>query len=248
MKKNTLPENELIYLPNPDKQNAEKWYKGRNLMNFPKPYRMLLMGSPGSGKTNFIHNVILRANPPFEKIYVFHPDAFESKEYSVLGDHVQMLDSMPDKLFCDPSIRNLLILDDIEYKNLNKIDKGSLDRLTGYTSTHRNLCVLLTAQDSYNVPPSVRRNANIFVLWKNSPDLTSLASVASKVSMNADKLFSIFNSCMTEGSRDSLTIDLTMKTPAPMRINGYKKIQQVGDLEKSKKERESKFKMVSDRL
>jgi hypothetical protein len=234
--KDKLP-NELIFLKNRDKDNHESWSNGRNLLNFPKPYRMLLFGSPNSGKTNFIHNVIMRADPPFEKIYVFHPDS-QSREYAMLGDHIEMLESMPDKLFCDPKLKNLLILDDIEYKNLSKVDKASLDRLTGYTSTHRNCSVMLTSQDAINVPPSVRRNSNIFVLYKNVPDLNSLAQVASKISLTADKLFSIFNSCMPN-QRDSLCIDLTQGTPAKMRINGFKKIQEIDD--SKKKSRLSKF-------
>jgi hypothetical protein len=237
MKKIKLPQ-ELIYLPNADKIDShEKWYKGRDLLNFPKPFRMLCFGSPGSGKTNFIHNVIMRASPAYDKIYILHPDP-ESKEYAMLGSHVEMLDEMPDKLFCDPKLKNLLILDDIEYKNLSKEHKASLDRLTGYTSTHRNCCVILTAQDSINVPASVRRNTNIFVLYKNVPDLNSLAQVATKVGLSADKLFSIFDTCM-EGQRDSLCIDLTAESPAKMRVNGYKKIREVS--EGVKKNRNAKY-------
>lgn len=232
--------NELIFMPNADKSNHEKWTKGRCIMNFPKPYRMVLCGSPGSGKTNMIYNVILRAKPAFERIYVFHPDA-ESREYSLLGEHVEMLTEMPTPTFCDPEFKNLLILDDICFKNLSKIDKGYLDRLTGYTSTHRNLCVIITAQDSFNIAPSVRRNASIFMLWRNSPDISSLATLSSRVGLNADKLFSIFDTCMKEGSRDSLCLDLTMGSPAPMRINGFKKIQSIKQLDDAKKKRESKF-------
>jgi hypothetical protein len=225
-KKNKLPA-ELIYLPNSDKLSHEKWYKGRDLLNFPKPYRMLLFGSPNSGKTNFIMNVVMRADPPFQKIYILHPDP-ESKEYSMLGDHVEMLEEIPDKLFCDPKLKNLLILDDIEYKNLSKEHKASFDRLSGYTSTHRNCSLLITSQDAINVPASVRRNTSIFVLYKNVPDLNSLAQVATKVGLSADKLFSIFETCM-HNQRDSLCIDLTAESPAKMRVNGYKKIREVSE-------------------
>jgi hypothetical protein len=230
-KKLKLPK-EMIFFPNPDKKGHEKWTPGRDLLDFPKPYRMVLFGNPNSGKTAYITNIIMRAEPAFDKIYVFHPDP-ESREYAMLGDHVEMLDEMPDKLFCNPKLKNLLILDDIEYKNLSKVDKASLDRLTGYTSTHRNCCVILTAQDAFNIPPSVRRNANIFFLWKNVPDLNSLAQVATKVGLTADKLFSIFNSCMP-GQRDSLCLDLTQGTPAPMRVNGYKRIAQISDKKKTR--------------
>jgi hypothetical protein len=76
------------------------------------------------------------------------------------------------------------------------------------------------------------------VLYKNVPDLNSLASVATKVGLSADKLFSIFDTCM-EGQRDSLCIDLTANSPAKMRVNGYKKIREVS--EGVKKNRNAKY-------
>jgi hypothetical protein len=237
--KTKLPKNQLIYFPNADKKNHEKWHKGRDLMDFPKPYRMLLFGSPNSGKTNFIFNIIMLAEPAFDKIYILHPDP-DSQEYAMLKDHVEMLTEIPDKLFCDPKLKNLLILDDIEYKNLSKIDKANFDRLSGYTSTHRNCSLLITSQDAINVPASVRRNTSIFILYKNVPDLNSLAQVATKVGLSADKLFSIFDTCM-EGQRDSLCIDLTAESPAKMRVNGYKKIIEVSD--EIKKNRNAKYEL-----
>ena len=214
-----LPPKKLFYLPNKDKSNHEKWYKGRDLLNIPKPARIVLVGCPGSGKSNYIKNLILRAEPPYQKIYLLHPDE-ESKDYEDLGeDEIIRLDDIPDIDFCDPKVKNLLIIDDINLSNLKKDQKSRLDRLCGYCSTHRNLSVFLTSQDMFNILPSVRRNASVFVLYKNVPDLSSLATVASRTGLTSKKLFDIFEQC--ENTRDSVMIDLTPESPAKIRINGY---------------------------
>jgi hypothetical protein len=216
-----LPKNQLVFLKNKDKDFHEKWYQGRNLLNIPHPFRALLFGSPNSGKTNMIFNLIMRANPPFQKIYILHPDP-DSKEYSVLDDNCVMLNEIPEIDFCDPDCKNLLIVDDIELKTLKKQEKARLDRICSYSSTHRNLSICCTSQDCFNVPPTIRRSANIFFLYKNVPDLSSLATVASRTGLNSTQLFNIFSLC--DNIRDCLCIDLTPNSPARLRLNGFKKV------------------------
>ena len=216
-----LPKNELVFLPNKDKGYHEQWHKNRNMLNIPHPFRALLFGSPNSGKTNMIFNLIMRANPPFHKIYILHPDP-ESKEYSVLGDNCELLSEIPEIDFCDRDTKNLLIVDDIELKTLKKQEKARLDRICSYSSTHRNLSICLTSQDCFNVPPSIRRSANIFFLYKNVPDLSSLSTVASRTGLNSTQLFNIFSLC--KDIRDCLCIDLTPNSPSRLRINGFKKV------------------------
>ena len=216
-----LPKNQLVFLKNKDKDFHEKWYQGRNLLNIPHPFRAILFGSPNSGKTNMIFNLIMRSNPAFEKIYVLHPDP-ESVEYSVLGDHCEMLSEIPEIDFCDKDLKNLLIVDDIELKTLKKHEKARLDRICSYSSTHRNLSLALTSQDAFNVPPSIRRNANIFFMYKNVPDLSSLSTVATRTGLNSSQLFNIFGLC--NDIRDCLCVDMTPNSPARLRINGFKKV------------------------
>ena len=42
------------------------------------PYRILIIGGSGSGKTNFILNVI-KNQPDIDKIYLYAKDPYESK-------------------------------------------------------------------------------------------------------------------------------------------------------------------------
>merc|ERR1711966_38454 len=100
---------------------------------------------------------------------------------------------------------------------MNKEQKRNLDRLFGYVSTHKNISCLLCSQDAFNVPPIVRRCSNIFVLWK-CPDMDIMANISRKSGMKRDELGKIFKDICTE-SRDSLMIDLTPKSPYPLRKN-----------------------------
>ena len=115
-------------------------------------------------------------------------------------------------------VKTLVIIDDLEVKLLSKDQKRALDRLFGFVSTHKNISVILTSQDPFNVPPLVRRCSNLWVLWKPT-DLDSLKTVARRVSMPSQDMIDIFRNIMPE-VYDSLWIDLTKKSPYKLRKNG----------------------------
>ena len=101
-----------------------------------------------------------------------------------------------------------------------KEDKRRQDRLFGYSSTHKFMSVILTAQDSFRVPPICRRCSTVFVLW-NSPDKDSMATIARKTGLKGKDLIEIFNKFMPN-RYDSLMIDLSHPDPTyRLRKNGY---------------------------
>ena len=132
-----------------------------------------------------------------------------------------MLDHIPSPNEWPGEKKTLVILEDLEFKGMGKAQKQALDRLFGYVSTHKNISVALCAQDAFNVPPCVRRCANLFVLWK-SPDLDSGSMVARKAGKTAAQLRRVFDSFTDP--KDSIWIDTSDHTPAEMRKNGYQKI------------------------
>ena len=217
VKKSAKLPNKIIPLPNADKEFHEHWYKNRNLLNFPHPYRSVILGKPNVGKTTLIKNIIMRQHPPFEEIKVIHCDGNYTQEYNDL--ECEMLDSIPEPEEWEGQVKTFVILDDLEYKLMNKEQKRSLDRLFGYVSTHKNISVMLTAQDPFNVPPIVRRCSNLFVLWKSN-DMDSLSQLSRKSGLKSDELKDIFKHVCNQ-PRDSLWIDLTSGTPAPLRKNGF---------------------------
>lgn len=216
-RKEKLPD-ELIILDNPDKLFHEDWTKGRNMLNFPHPFRMVIFGPPNMGKTNTIKNILLRAKPDFKEVFVIHADPEYTQEYDDID--VELLAEIPAPAEWEGLVKTLVILDDLEFKQMSKDQKRNLDRLFGFVSTHKNISVILTSQDGFNVPPIVRRTSNVWILYK-SPDMDSMATMARRTGLKPDELKNIFNTIL-KGNRDALWIDRTSKTPYPLRKNGFK--------------------------
>lgn len=221
----------IIPIDNPDKKWHEKWYNRRNLLNFPHPFRGVFLGPPNVGKTTVVKNIILRANPQFEEIFVVHCDPSFTEEYDDL--HCTILEEIPHQDEFEGKVKTLVVLDDLEFKFMDKDQKRNLDRLFGYVSTHKNISCCLCSQDPFNVPPIVRRCSNLWVLWKMT-DMDALATCARRTGMKALTFRKIFQKLMTE-NHDSLWIDLTDKSPMKMRKNGYIAINEI---DKSKDEDE----------
>ena len=216
-----LPD-KILPIKNADKAFHEKWYKNRNLLNIIHPFRAVLLGPPNTGKTTIVKNIILRAYPPFQEVFVIHCDGGYTKEYEDLGNSVKMLDSIPCPEDWTGEVKTLVVLDDLEFKGMPKTQKRNLDRLFGYVSTHKNISVCLCSQDPFNVPPIVRRCSNLWVLWK-CPDLASMSSIACRCGISSSDFNYIFDNFIKD-TKDSLWIDRTDKTPYPLRINGYSMI------------------------
>lgn len=220
IRKAKLPK-KMIVMKNPDKVWHESWYKGRDLVDIVHPFRLLLFGPPNTGKSNTLRNVILRAgvgkNQPFEDIMVVHCDPDYTKEYKDLD--CTMLNEIPTPDQWAGEVKTLVILEDLEFKNMSKQDRRSIDRLYGYVSTHKNISVALCAQDAFNIPVSVRRTSNFFILWR-TPDIDSMANIARRTGMKKDQFIDIFDRLLPD-FHDSLWIDLTPGTKQKLRKNGY---------------------------
>lgn len=218
-KKKGLPR-QLIAIGNKDKEFHESWddQPDRDPLNFPHPFRMILTGPPNTGKSTCVKNIIIRADPPFEKVVIIHADHEETKEYEDLGEHgVEMTSVIPDPSGWDPSKKTLAVIDDIDLKRIGKNQQQALDRLFGYVSTHKNTSVASCGQDFFAQPQMIRRCANVIVLWK-SPDKRNVKMIASRVGMPE---LDAFMRAWCPEFRDSLWIDNTYETPYPLRKNGF---------------------------
>ena len=215
-RKVNLP-NEILALPNLDKAFHEKWTKGRNMLNIPHPFRAVALGPPNCGKGTVVKNLLLRADPPFEEIFCIHCDPDFTQEWDDVD--TQMLKDIPAPDEWEGEKKTLVILDDLEFKGMNKTQRRNLDRLYGFVSTHKNISCILCSQDAFNVPPIVRRCSNLWVLWR-CPDLDAMAVCARKTGMKSGSFNSIFNQLML-GPHDSLWLDMTSKSPYPKRKNGF---------------------------
>ena len=214
--------NKIIPIKNADKFFFEKWTQSRGLLNIPHPFRAVCLGPPNSGKSTIVKHLIMHADPEFEEIYIIHCDPEGTAEYDDLGDEVVITGEIPPPDVWNEEIKSLVVLDDLEFKGMDKQQLRNLDRLFGYVSTHKNKSVVLCAQDPFNVPPCVRRMSNLWVLWKQR-DLDALAQVARKTGMTARQFRELFVLC--QNPHDSIWLDMTDHSPARVRLNGFKHIE-----------------------
>ena len=118
-----------------------------------------------------------------------------------------MRNILPPIDFWDKNKKNLLIIEDIDTKNMKKDQRSLLDRYFGSYSSHNNISILMTAQTAFQVPPNIRRMASHVFLWK-TPDLHSVSLLSSKFNLRKDDLARIFRDFQ---QHDSLMIDSTRK-------------------------------------
>ena len=207
----------LIPVNNADKEFHETWAEGSDLLNFPHPFRGVLLGPPNCGKSTTVKNILLRQDPPFKRLYIIHCDGSGTQEYDdVGGTHLTRIpapDQWPGKE------KTLVVVDDLELKTLPKTQKMCLDRLFGYVSTHKNISVVLCSQDPFNVPPIVRRCSNLWILWP-ARDVDSVQTCARKCGEDLREKFKLCTH-----NKDSIWIDLTDGTPARLRKNGYEELE-----------------------
>ena len=177
-----------------------------DLGNMAHPSRIIFCGQPNSGKSLCILNLLLHKKPPFQKIYLIHNDP-NTQEYSSID--TEILEEIPEIDEVDTDINNLIIIEDIDYRSLNKDQKHLLDRYFGCYSTHCNISVWITAQDAISIPPSVRRLglASHIFLWR-SGDVCHMSILASRFGLTPKDLSYIFKNILTDRF-DSLLIDST---------------------------------------
>jgi hypothetical protein len=218
--KKELP-NKLIPIICTDKEGwTESWTAGRNLLNIPHPFRLCAFGPPSSGKSTAIKNIIVRAKPEFKEIIVVHLDPEGSKEWDDCD--AKIIAVIPEPTSFDRTKKKLLILEDLNLSDMSKIDKNKLNRLMGYSSSHSNLSICITAQNSFDLSPSIRRMANLYIIFKQ-PDLNSLITLASRTGLAKKHMLFIMSRLLTQ-PHDSLWVDLQKASLSPYRINGYDSI------------------------
>lgn len=179
----------------------------------------ILSAPSNCGKSTIIKNHIIRANPPYEQVLVCHYDADGTHEY-MYDDcgNVEYIDTLPDPKKINPAkVKTLLIIEDLNLSTISRDERYKLDRLAGYSRSHRGVSLALTCQNAFDCPPSFKRMCNVFTLWKQ-PDLNALCLMARRTGYKQNDFIELFKFCKKQ--HDSITIDCTEQTPAPLRFNG----------------------------
>ena len=189
--------------------------------NFISPFRMILSGSSGAGKTHFAGNLI-RANifeDDINFIYYFHPcyldeppvDWHESMSipvsYQTGLPTIEQLTSMPSQ--------SLVVLDDLMDKC---VSSEIIDHLFRVISGKRNLSVMIMTQNYFvngKFSRNIRNSCNYTILMRNCCDATINTRAAR--AMNLTKPVSLAEQSNADKEYPYIFIDQTQKG----QVSGY---------------------------
>lgn len=227
---------EIVPLANLDKDVLDdKWRpKNRDILDFPV-FRAVLSGQPGSGKSTWLKNVILRKEllkRPFKKIFVVLGSS-ANKEWSDLGSSEdeygnlnERVETMVQTMPPEEKLKNntLLILDDVDLSKqaFGEENLALLTMVYRSISSHGGVSVAITCHDFVDVPVRIRRTANLFVVFKQ-PDLAVVKKmIGSRVGLPGNKADKVF--ALLKEPHDHLVFDLIQGTRYPLRLNSIKRV------------------------
>ena len=153
------------------------------------PFRCLISGASGGGKTNALLNLIDRLNcferfylfvkltcddPLYDEVLVPKLQAVEEKhgtqilmEYSCDVDDLPDVGAAPEDGGIDSDYQNLVVFDDM----LDE-DNKSLKKISAYFTKMRkkNCSLVFIGQDYFQTPKTVRRNCNLFIFTNTTSE------------------------------------------------------------------------------
>lgn len=149
------------------------------------PFRLVINGGSGTGKTNMLANLVMKYLV-YDRIYIYSRHLDDPRDpylgmidfFDRAEKKIQKRTHNPDYKMCwasnDPedipevedfesTYKNLVIIDDmINVKNQNNIKEL-------FTSgRHRNCSIIYLGQRYHNIPEMIRSNANYFAIFKPS--------------------------------------------------------------------------------
>jgi len=173
------------------------------------PFRLLIVGSSGSGKTNTLCNIIYMMPNYWISISVITKNSDEPLYQFLkkkLGESISLyegLEEMPDLDSFDKKYPHLVVFDDM-------VLEKNQDKITEYFVRARklNISTVYISQSYYRVPKTIRANINYLILKKISSnrDLSMILSDSS-LGVTRKQLLSIYKFA-TSSKFDFLLIDI----------------------------------------
>ena len=196
------------------------------------PYKMLIIGGSGSGKTNTLLNLVNKQED-IDKIYLYAKDLSESKyEYLIKNRENAVIDS---KLFIECSNTMNDIYESIDYnpnrkrKILIAFDDMIADIMTNkklqsiikelfIRGRKPNISLVFIIQSYFSVPKEVRLNLTHYLIMKinNRKELQDIA-INHSADIDYKDFIKIYREC-TKEPHNFLTIDITLPLSNPLRF------------------------------
>ena len=195
------------------------------------PFRMGIIGSSGSGKTNIVLNLVRLMNNTFNKIYLFtknHDEPLYNFLQLQIGnsDLFEMYNGLDELDKWDLNTKFdgqqvLVIFDDLMLER----DQTSIEQLfiRGRKLGKGVSCCYL-AQSYYTIPIDIRRQFTYLILRK-LPSTRDIAAILKENSLSIDKdtLLKLYHFCTDNDMTNFLLID-TNASPDEMFRKGFNKI------------------------
>lgn len=184
----------------------ENKHEYKNLNSFAPvwPFRLLVVGSSGCGKTNTIIDLLLNhiyynrvyiyAKDPTEDFYECLTNIFEvSKENKILKEFVitSEIDDLIelDNLEEHKNDQTLIIFDDF----INESEKEHKPIKTLFTQGRKkNVSTIYISQSFVDIPRIIRRNSNYLLLFKQADDGEAKEIIRRFSGGNKDKIFEMY--------------------------------------------------------
>lgn len=154
------------------------------------PFRMIIAGSSGSGKTSTLLNLIHNMNDTFESIHIVTKNADEPL-YNYLKDKLkdapfkitEGIYTLPDLDQMDKTQNNLIVLDDLCNESA-KAQRPICDYVI--RCRKKNCSFIYISQSYYQVPKLIRDNINYLIL-KQVSSMRNLTCIMREASLGIDK-------------------------------------------------------------
>jgi hypothetical protein len=211
--------------PKPKKQQAEiiDWYKkipkkylmkshnpNYEVHGIKTPFRMLIIGGSGAGKTQTFLNLLHNFSNTFQNIFIITKNKNEPL-YNYLEDTLgdkglvisEGIGSAPVLDELDPEEQTLIVMDDLVLeKNQSQLSEYFL------RARKLNCSLVYISQSYYAVPQMIRQNLTYLII-KRLNTLTDLFRIMREYSLGVDKtqLKKIYDSA-TSTKQDFLLVDL----------------------------------------
>jgi len=176
------------------------------------PFRMIIAGNSGSGKTQTLLNLLYNMPDTFEKIFIVTKNKDEPL-YNYLEDKLgkdgltikEGLTELPDVDSLDKEQNNLIVLDDLVNEPL-KQQRPVADFFI--RARKKNASIIYISQSFYAVPKLIRDNINYLII-KQVSSMKNLTMICRECSLGIDKkqLKKIYEDA-TQKKQDFLLIDL----------------------------------------
>lgn len=176
------------------------------------PFRMIIAGNSGSGKTQTLLNLLYNMPETFENIYITTKNKDEPL-YNYLEDKLkdqglkitEGLENLPDLDSLDKEQNTLIILDDL----VNEPAKQQRPIADYFIRARKkNASLIYISQSFYQVPKLIRDNITYLII-KQVSSMKNLTMICRECSLGVDKkqLKKIYDDA-TQNKQDFLLIDL----------------------------------------